>query len=653
MTATQTAITAKGRITGRTYSFKPKTEIAAGGEGLIYNVQYNNHEVAKVYKDDKLSSERSKKLEIMVANPPNNIWNKHGYPTIAFPTDALEYTGRSRGRMKNGQVIGFIMPKLQDQMKKIFNFSDSRNRLINNPFFTYDYLMTTALNFAMAVHSTHERNYVIGDINESNILVDENKTFVTLIDTDSFQVEDPKSGQVYRCPVGKPEYTAPELQGKNFENENRFLSHDLFGMAIILYQLLMENAHPFTGVYQGIGDPPKYSESIKKGFFVHTKKTKSPYRPQSIALPFETLNPDIRNLFLRCFEDGHHDPSARPTAKEWSAVLRYGRKRLTTCNKNPHHYFGDHLTSCPWCERICVIKMDPFPTRAEAPRIRQAFKDLAAQKSSNAPGPKPAINFLPTPVIKNFQPNTTSIKEGESLTLSWQVENAQSVSISPGFANLAGSGSITVSPRQNTNYILKATVCGTSVDETVNITVVPKPDVIFETSADSVLLGQPVTLSWDVAARFSVEINNGIGHVSNKGKITVTPVKYFWGLLGIKSKRNIVYKLTAVNQQERIKESLKIGIRLPASPPKLANYISLALQPMPLDYQTITLVNFINLNGVIKLFKNNIGLLKPALLSKHLKLKEISVPLADFIALIDRGAGRRRHGYPRFYKKLL
>src|SRR5712691_4689158 len=85
---------------------------------------------------------------------------------------------------------------------------------------------------------------------------------VTLVDTDSFQVCEPHNGVVYRCPVGKPEFTPPELQGCPFAQVDRAPEHDLFGLAVLLFQLLMEGTHPFAGVYQGHGDPPPYETRI-------------------------------------------------------------------------------------------------------------------------------------------------------------------------------------------------------------------------------------------------------------------------------------------------------------------------------------------------------------------------------------------------------
>jgi hypothetical protein len=46
---------------------------------------------------------------------------------------------------------------------------------------------------------------------------------VTFIDCDSFQVKEPTTGRVFRCVVGKGEYTAPELAGKVQDTAALFL----------------------------------------------------------------------------------------------------------------------------------------------------------------------------------------------------------------------------------------------------------------------------------------------------------------------------------------------------------------------------------------------------------------------------------------------
>src|SRR5436305_1951244 len=94
----------------------------------------------------------------------------------------------------------------------------------------------------------HSRDYVVGDVNESNILVADT-ALITVVDTDSFQVRDPDGKTVFHCPVAKPEFTPPELQGRQLHDVDRVPAHDRFGLAVLIFQLLMEGTHPFAGIY--------------------------------------------------------------------------------------------------------------------------------------------------------------------------------------------------------------------------------------------------------------------------------------------------------------------------------------------------------------------------------------------------------------------
>ena len=55
------------------------------------------------------------------------------------------------------------------------------------PSFNRRYLHRTARNLAAALRALHESDYVIGDLNESNVMVTPS-ALVTVIDADSFQV---------------------------------------------------------------------------------------------------------------------------------------------------------------------------------------------------------------------------------------------------------------------------------------------------------------------------------------------------------------------------------------------------------------------------------------------------------------------------------
>jgi hypothetical protein len=83
-----------------------------------------------------------------------------------------------------------------------------------------------------------------------------------------------------------------------------------------------------------------------------------------------------------------------------------------------------------------------------------------------------------TPIINSFTASSTSITEGEVVTLSWAVTNATTLSINQGIGAVGLSGSTSVSPTSTTTYILTATNSTDSNTATVTITV--NPTVILE-----------------------------------------------------------------------------------------------------------------------------------------------------------------------------
>jgi len=77
------------------------------------------------------------------------------------------------------------------------------------------------------------------------------------------------------------------------------------------------------------------------------------------------------------------------------------------------------------------------------------------------------------PIINSFTADTTTITEGDSATLSWQVSDAVSISINPTVGDVSGTstGSYTVSPTETTTYTLTATNSAGSTTANVTITV--------------------------------------------------------------------------------------------------------------------------------------------------------------------------------------
>jgi Protein kinase domain len=339
---------------GQLITIDPAAVLGTGGEACVYAIPQEPSLVAKVYHEP--TSDRTSKLMAMLANPPDDPLAVREHVSIAWPVDLL-LTSDARH-----QCVGFLMPRLSG-MHPITDVYNPRARRQKHLWFDYFRLHHTARNLAAAVHALHSRGYVIADVKQSNIFVTDT-ALVALVDTDSFQVRDARTGIVYRCLVSTPEVTPPELQGRRSTNIDRAPEHDLFGLAVIIFQVLMEGTHPFDGLFQGSGDPPSYEARIAAGHFPYSGGQRMPFRPKPIAPPFEILHPSLQQLFRHCFEDGHDKPKARPDALAWRFALDEAEDHLITCPVCDQHRYGDHLSACPWCTRAGQLGgYDPFPSR--------------------------------------------------------------------------------------------------------------------------------------------------------------------------------------------------------------------------------------------------------------------------------------------------
>ncbi len=323
--------------------------LGAGGEAEVYEVAERPGLAYKRFRAP--TPEREAKLRVMLASPPDVAGNDGGHVAVAWPTELVAGAG--------GRVDGFLMPRIDlAATVPLFQVYNPASRVAIAPGFSWRYLLRTARNVAAIVDSLHRAGYVVGDINESNLLVNK-RALAVLVDCDSMQVCDPATGLVHRGGVGKPEFTAPELQGHDLSSVDRTPASDDFAVAVLVFQLLLEGVHPFAGIWRGKGEPPDVATRMGRGHF--------PYRhggrvvPPPHALALDVLPPELRHLAWRAFTSGVRRPASRPTSAAWMAALERADASLQICDRSPHHVFGEHRRRCPWCDRIDVGFPDPFP----------------------------------------------------------------------------------------------------------------------------------------------------------------------------------------------------------------------------------------------------------------------------------------------------
>jgi DNA-binding helix-hairpin-helix protein with protein kinase domain len=313
-------------LAGDQMEYRVGETVAEGGEGKVFRLADRDDVLAKVYHQPAYGQEA--KLTYMVS-----ICSKKLRHVAAWPL--------SRLRDATDETVGFVMESLMG-WQPLHRTYQVRSRLETNPKRTWKHLVRIARNLAACVHHVHEAGFVVGDLNESNVLVSRD-AMVKLIDVDSFQCD--VGDRRFHCQVGKPELLAPELQGHNLDDLDRTQNHDDFSLAILLFEVLMFGRHPFAG-------RPKEEQEIQlEDAILNSWYPYSTRRPSPIAPPrgvtIDWLPEEVRDLFEDAFEP---NASLRPTAHQWFSALKTLEADLRRCESVETHEYWRGMDHCPWCE---------------------------------------------------------------------------------------------------------------------------------------------------------------------------------------------------------------------------------------------------------------------------------------------------------------
>ena len=324
--------------------------IGRGGEGAVYKIEKEPDFVLKIFKENRRSESRHRKLLEMTSTKLSDT----ALEQITWPIDVV---------YQNGVFVGYVMPAIKSNEDLNVMYSDKY-------ICTFSEKITIARNLCAAINAVHEAGQICGDLNPKNIQVDPKAAYVTLVDTDSYHITATDgSERVYRCEVGMPEYLPREIQQKlkngatlaNAPLPTFTIYSDRFALAVHIFALLMNGCHPFAcavdnkvNIRHLSGSQPSVAapqpiDNICSGFFPFAETSPGVTIPR-YAPEFDMLPQNIRNLFIRAFVDGHIKPEARPDAFEWYTELTHMQQNLESCKINKKHMFPNHLNKCPWCE---------------------------------------------------------------------------------------------------------------------------------------------------------------------------------------------------------------------------------------------------------------------------------------------------------------
>ncbi|HYO81984.1 MAG TPA: OmpA family protein [Bryobacteraceae bacterium] len=152
--------------------------------------------------------------------------------------------------------------------------------------------------------------------------------------------------------------------------------------------------------------------------------------------------------------------------------------------------------------------------------------------------------------IVRFQAVPDRIRSGEQSTLDWQVQNAESVTIT-NIGPVQPNGQRAVTPTQTTQYRLTARNPRGEVSAVATVTVEQAPQAQFvacTASPTTILQGESTTITWNTANADSVTLSGETGNIGAAGSRTVSPTQ------------NTTYTLTATNARGPVTCTLNVQV---------------------------------------------------------------------------------------------
>lgn len=329
--------------------------IASGGEGDVYEI--NTKFVAKIYKADKLTKRREEKICRMVKKELT-------CEGICFPLAPLFNLQH--------EFVGYLMSKAVGEELRTSVFCPVQRFREKHPDWKRAELVQICLTILEKINYLHSMNVIMGDINPGNILVN-SPTEVFFVDTDSYQIEE------FPCPVGQCNYTAPEIQGREYNSFLRTIGNENFALATLLFQILLPGKLPYSHAGGG-----KQNENILEMNFPYrlgeNGNRNEPGGPWKFM--WSHLSYSVKDAFYNTFQKGgkYSEEGGRLSGEKWSGILTHYLELLQKGTLAQQDFMSESI----------------FPTRYKAGREAKwtickhcgesfPYYESKSKKSSNPP----------------------------------------------------------------------------------------------------------------------------------------------------------------------------------------------------------------------------------------------------------------------------
>lgn len=229
--------------------------------------------------------------------------------------------------------------------------------------------LTACIKISRSVRRLHMAGLAHSDLSYKNVLLDPAGGNSCIIDIDTLVVP----GKYPPDVVGTPDFIAPEVM-KTLKlpigDAGKFLPRietDRHALAVLVYMYLLYR-HPLRGRKIHDADAQRDEElsmGVNALFVEHPGDFSNRADPASVKpgflpfadtslIPFDICGPYLKEIFIRAFVTGLHDPSSRPTADDMERALVKTVDLIQPC-ANPacdqKWFVFDNTTrpKCPFC----------------------------------------------------------------------------------------------------------------------------------------------------------------------------------------------------------------------------------------------------------------------------------------------------------------
>lgn len=265
--------------------------VGEGGEARVYRLGPDT--LAKVYRlptDPELDPAQldAARLRVVVAQRKLRLFPVDLPETVVSPRDLVKETA-------SGLVVGYTMPFVKGARP----LADFKSAAIRSSSVTDRHVVSVFRGLMGTVRAVHERGTVIGDFNDTNVLVRGADAFV--IDADSFQYGP------YRSKVFMPAFVDPNRCDPNLPRLELAKVHDVesdwYAWWVMLFQSLLF-IHPYGGVHKP-SDRAKVVPAAVRGLPQHRVSVYDPdVRYPSQARPLDDVPEVLANYFKMVFVAG-------------------------------------------------------------------------------------------------------------------------------------------------------------------------------------------------------------------------------------------------------------------------------------------------------------------------------------------------------------